>query len=460
MIRALRFDPDTLQALRAEEVARFKARTPRSNALYAESRDLMPNGVPCSWMAAFYPGTEIFVARGDGATFQDVDGNRYLDMTQCDLSMVCGFGPAPVARAVAERFASGSHFLLPTEDAIAVARLLRERFGMAGWQFTLSASAANTEAFRIARRATGRDKVLIFSGKYHGHIDETLVRGDDSGASEPDHHGLPRGVEQRTIEVPFNDLDAVERALGAGDVACVLAEPVMTNIGVIHPDAGFHAGLRDLTRRHGALLIIDETHTQVACFGGFTRKWRLQPDILTLGKCVGGGVPIGVYGLTAELCALVERNTEPQVPVDGKTLAIGGTTYGNALNMAAARAALEAVLTEDGYRRVEALGEALADGIDDLLARHELPWRAYRLGNRSGLCLGETLPRNAAEAAGCISSDLNRWVRPFMANRGVWEPIYIHGPSASFAHTAEDIATYLGAFDEMLIRLKSAALRA
>ncbi|MBA4100323.1 MAG: aspartate aminotransferase family protein [Rhodospirillum sp.] len=460
MKRPIRLDIEQLRALRAEEVARFNARIPRSNALYAESRGLMPNGVPCSWMAAFYPGTEIFVARGDGATFTDVDGNRYLDMTQCDLSMVCGFGPAPVARAVAERFANGSHFLLPTEDAIAVCRLLRARFGMAAWQFTLSASAANTEAFRIARRATGKDKVLIFSGKYHGHIDETLVRGDAGGASEPDHHGLPRGVEQRTIEVPFNDLDAVERALKGGDVACVLAEPVMTNIGVIHPDDGFHAGLRDLTRRHGALLIIDETHTQVACFGGFTRKWRLEPDILTLGKCVGGGVPIGVYGLTADLSDLVERNTEPQIPVDGKTLAIGGTTYGNALNMAAARAALEAVLTEEGYRRVETLGEALADGIDSLLARHELPGRAYRLGNRSGLCLTDTLPRNAAEAARCISSDLNRWIRPFMANRGVWEPIYIHGPSASFAHTAEDIATYLSAFDEMLTRLKSTALRA
>ena len=319
MKRPIRLDVDKLQALRAEEVARFKARTPRSNALYAESRGLMPNGVPCSWMAAFYPGTEIFVARGDGAYFTDVDGNRYLDMTQCDLSMVCGFGPAPIARAVAERFANGSHFLLPTEDAIAVCRLLRARFGMAAWQFTLSASAANTEAFRIARRATAKDKVLIFSGKYHGHIDETLVRGDDRGASEPDHHGLPRGVEQRTIEVPFNDLDAVERALKGGDVACVLAEPVMTNIGVIHPDDGFHVALRDLTRRHGALLIIDETHTQVACFGGFTRKWRLEPDILTLGKCVGGGVPIGVYGLTAELSDLVERNTEPQVAVDGKS---------------------------------------------------------------------------------------------------------------------------------------------
>ena len=455
MKRRVRLDIDTLQALRTEEVARFKARIPRSNALYAESRGLMPNGVPCSWMAAFYPGTEIFVERGEGASFTDVDGNRYLDMTQCDLSMVCGFGPPAIARAVAERFAAGSHFLLPTEDAIAVARLLRARFGMAAWQFTLSASAANTEAFRIARRATGRDKVLIFSGKYHGHIDETLVH-NVRGASEPDHHGLPRGVEQRTIEVPFNDLAAVERALRGGDVACVLAEPVMTNLGVIQPDDGFHVGLRDLTRRHGTLLIIDETHTQVACFGGFTRKWGLQPDILTLGKCVGGGVPIGVYGLTTDLCDLVERNTEPQVAVDGTCLAIGGTTYGNALNMAAARAALEAVLTEDGYRRVESLGETLADGIDDLVKRHSLPWRAYRLGNRSGLCLGETLPRNAEEAAHCISSDLNRWVRPFMANRGVWEPIYIHGPSASFAHTAADIATYLGAFDEMLTRLRAA----
>jgi glutamate-1-semialdehyde aminotransferase len=451
MARSLTLHPDTLQALREREVARFRARTPRSRALYAESRHLMPNGVPSSWMAAFYPGTEIFVAGGSGARFEDVDGNRYLDMTQCDLSMVCGFGPPAVARAVAERFATGSHFLLPTEDAVAVCRLLVARFGMPFWQFTLSASTANTEAFRIARLATGRDKVLIFAGKYHGHIDETLV-GGTADQSEAEHSGLPRHVERGTVVVPFNDLDAVEQALRAGDVACVLAEPVMTNIGVIHPDDGFLAGLRALTRRMGTLLIIDETHTQVAAFGGFTRAWKLEPDILTLGKCVGGGVPIGAYGLSAELGNLVERNTEPTV-TDGKTLAIGGTMYATALNMAAARAALESVLTEEGYARVARLGAELADGIDRLIAERDLPWRAYRLGNRSGICLGRTLPRNAAEAAGCISNALNLAVRPFMANRGIWEPIHIHGPSVSFAHDAADVATYLAALAGLLDEL-------
>jgi glutamate-1-semialdehyde aminotransferase len=442
---------DKLESLRAREVARFHARTPRSRALYEQSRTLMPNGVPSSWMAAFYPGTEIFVARGAGAHFEDVDGNSYLDMTQCDLSMVCGFGPPAVARAVAERFAAGSHFLLPTEDAIAVCRLLAGRFGMPFWQFTLSASSANTEAIRIARLATGHDKVLIFGGKYHGHIDETLVNGKADGA-EPAHHGLPRSVEQHTVVVPFNDLDAVESALRQGDIACILTEPVMTNIGVIRPDDGFLAGLRQLTQRHGALLVIDETHTQVAGFGGFTRAWRLQPDILTLGKCVGGGVPIGAYGVTPALNELIERNTEPQI-VDGKTLAVGGTTYGNALNMAAARAALESVLTEDGYARVTRLGAALADGIDRLIAERALPWRTYRLGNRSGLCLQQTLPRNAVEAAACISRPLNHALRPFMANRGIWEPIHVHGPSISFAHTAQDLDTYLAAFATLLDEL-------
>ena len=449
--RAFRPDRERLSALREEEVRRFRERTPRSRALYEQSRAVMPNGVPCSWMAAFYPGTEIFAAKGSGCHFEDVDGNRYLDMTQCDLSMACGFGPEAVTRAVAERFRDGSHFLLPTEDAIAVCRLLAARFGMPFWQFTLSASAANTEAIRIARFATGRDKVLVFDGKYHGHLDETLVGATPAGAA-PENLGLPRDVTARTVVVPFNDLAAVERALKSGDIACVLAEPVMTNIGVIHPDEGFHAALRRLTRAAGALLIIDETHTQVAAYGGFTRLWQLQPDILTIGKCLGGGVPVGAYGVTPALSALIEAHTEPQV-ADGLSLALGGTTYGNALTLAAARAALEHVLTEAAYARVLALGARLADGIDALIARHGLPWRAHRLGNRSGLCLAPTLPRNAPEASACIDKALNLATRAFMANRGVWEPIYIHGPSISFAHTADDVETYLDRLDEGLLWL-------
>jgi len=451
MRQAFRLDRERLDALRENEVRRFRERTPKSRALYAQSRAVMPNGVPSSWMAAFYPGTEIFAAKGSGCHFEDVDGNRYLDMTQCDLSMACGFGPEPVARAVAERFRDGSHFLLPTEDAIAVCRLLAARFGMPSWQFTLSASAANTEAIRIARYATGRDKVLTFDGKYHGHIDETLVRAAPDGAAA-EHHGLPRDVTARTVVVPFNDLEAVERALRSGEIACVLTEPVMTNIGVIHPDDGFHASLRHLTRDAGALLVIDETHTQVAAFGGFTRLWRLDPDILTLGKCLGGGVPAGAYGVSSRLNALIEAHTEPQVD-SGLTLALGGTTYGSALVLAAARAALEQLLTEAAYARVSGLGARLADGIDAIIARRGLPWRAHRLGNRSGICLAETLPRNATEASACLDKALNLATRAFMANKGVWEPIYIHGPSISFAHAEADVDRYLNVLGELLDRI-------
>jgi glutamate-1-semialdehyde 2,1-aminomutase len=204
-----------------------------------------------------------------------------------------------------------------------------------------------------------------------------------------------------------------------------------------------------LTRDAGALLIIDEAHTQVAAYGGFTRLWRLQPDILTLGKCLGGGIPVGAYGVTPALQALIEAHTEPQVE-HGLTLALGGTTYGSALTLAAVRATLEQVLTEAAYARVAGLGARLADGIDAAFARHGLPWRAHRLGNRAGLCLGETLPRNAVEASARLDEALNLATRAFMANRGVWEPIYIHGPSISFAHTEADVDRYLDRLDEWL----------
>ncbi len=450
---SFRLDRGKLNTLREQEIQKFLPKIPKSRALYETSRELMPSGVPSSWMAEFYPGTEIFATKGAGCHFEDVDGNRYLDMTQCDLSMACGFGPEHVADAVADRFRNGSHFLLPTEDAIAACRLLADRFRMPAWQFTLSASSANTEAIRIARFATGRDKVLIFDGKYHGHIDEALVRSTPNGAA-PEHYGLPKDIAARTIVVPFNDLAAVEAALKSGEVACVLTEPAMTNIGVIHPDDGFHAALRRLTRDAGVILIIDETHTQVAAYGGFTRLWQLEPDILTLGKCLGGGVPIGAYGLSLTLKTLVETHTEPTAKT-GQTLALGGTTYGSALCLAAARAALEHVLTETAYARVALLGARLADGIEALIARRGLPWRTFRLGNRSGICLGANLPRNAVEASTCIDKPFNLATRSFMANKGVWEPIYIHGPSVSFAHTETDVDLYLDVLESWLKRVVS-----
>jgi len=271
----------------------------------------------------------------------------------------------------------------------------------------------------------------------------------DAEKMVPDQLGLPRNVTEGTVVVPFNDLEAIERELKLGNVACVLTEPALTNVGVVHPDDGFHKDLRTLTRKYGAVLIMDETHTQAGSFGGLTNLWGLEPDILTLGKSVGGGVPLGAYGLSHELGKLVEASQTTEA--DGRqNIALGGTMYGNALNMSAARAALEHVLTETGYLRVQSLAKKLADGMEQVIKNRDFPWRTFRLGNRTGICLSETLPRTGAEARECIDRELNYATRAFMANRGIWEPVYVHGPSVSFAHNENDVETYLSAFNELL----------
>lgn len=447
-------DRDKLSKFTEIETEKFQQKIPKSISLFKESKKSMLWGVPSSWMAAFYPGTEMFIDKGEGCYLTDVDGNRFLDMSQCDLSMVCGFGPKAVAEAVSEQFGKGSHYLLPTENAIATSRLLAERFHMPFWQFTLSASTANAEAIRISRFATGRDKVLIFDGKYHGHIDEVLVSAsDEPGRMMADQLGLPKKVVDGTVVVPFNDLDAIEKELETGEIACVLTEPVMTNIGVVYPEEGFHEKLRDLTKQYGALLIIDETHTQAGNYGGFTNLWGLTPDILSLGKCVGGGVPFGAYGLSQELGEKV--NASRVVEAGGRqNIGLGGTFYGNALNTAASRAALEHVLNKEGYKRVQRLATKLADGMEKAIKSRGYPWTVFRLGNRTGICLSETLPKTGAEASKCIDRFFNLATRAFMANRGIWEPIFLHGPSISFAHEEKDVDTYLNAFSDLLDALQ------
>jgi glutamate-1-semialdehyde 2,1-aminomutase len=436
----IRLDRARLAALRAREDAAFQARIPRSLALGAEARAVMPMGVPMGWMAGLYRHPPLFVARGEGAHFEDVDGNRYLDMNQADLSMNCGFGPPAVTAAVAARMRDGSSFLLPTQDAIAVSRMLGERFGLPCWQYTLSASSANAEAIRVARVATGREKLLLFGGKYHGHIDDTLVEASDGG-STPQLLGLPRAAAERVVVVPFNDLDALRAALRAGDIACVITEPALTNIGVVLPDEGFLAAAKAEASAAGALFILDETHTHMAAYGGLTNLWRLEADMVSLGKSLGGGVAIGAYGMSRQLAEVMERHHDVDVGAPG--LAVGGTMYANALSLAAARAALEQVLTPAGYDHVRALGTRLADGIDALIARHGLPWKAHRLGGRSGYCLRPDRPRNAEQGAFSIDVAFIDARRVFMANRGVWEAIATAGPAASFAHVPGDIEHYL-----------------
>jgi glutamate-1-semialdehyde 2,1-aminomutase len=349
---------------------------------------------------------------------------------------------------VQRQAARGVQFLLPTEDALAVADALAARFGLPFWQITLAASSANVEALRLARLATGRPRVLLFAGRYHGHIDDTLAAREGSSV-EFEGLGLPSIAGRDSSVVEFNDLGAVERELAQGDVAAVLTEPVLTNCTLVLPEPGFHEGLRERCTRYGTLLVIDETHTQFAVYGGGTRRFDLAPDIVTGGKGIGGGVPIGVYGMREDLARVMVANAETPF-AERAGLATGGTLFANALCLAAARAGLERVLTAEAQGEAERLGGRLADGLDAQIRGHRLPWRAHRFGARAGVCVERQLPRNGTEGARSIVPLLVDARSLFLANRGVWDAIPTAGPSVSMAHDEADVDAYLAAHDAFL----------
>jgi glutamate-1-semialdehyde aminotransferase len=440
--------------LTEREATRFITERPRSAELLRRGSASMPRGVPMAWMTQLFGHPAIFMDRGEGPYVVDVDGHRYLDTNIADTSMFCGYSPEPVVEAVRRRIAAGPQFLMPTEDAIVVAEELARRWHLPKWQFTLSATSANTEAFRIARHRTGRSKILMFAGKYHGHADEMLVTSVD-GRTVPEFLGLVPAAAEHTILVDFNDLHALERVLAAEEIACVVTEPALTNVGVIVPDPGFHASVRSLTREHGTLLIYDETHTLICGPGGLVRAWGLEPDLVTVGKSIGGGVAIGAYGMSDEVASALQDRDTPASPgaastIFGDEVATGGTLFGNALQMAAARAALTEVLTDEAYDRTSRLGEKLADGIDRAASRAGLPWCAHRLVARAGYQFDGILPRTASEAHAAHDPQLYRLLRLFMANRGVWEAMEWAGPAVSVAATDGDIAGYLEILDELV----------
>jgi glutamate-1-semialdehyde 2,1-aminomutase len=434
--------------VREQERQRFAERTQRSAELVARARRRLPNGVPMSWMGNLYRHGPLMVEGGAGARFRDVDGHEYLDFNLCDLSMPAGFSPAPIVEAIRRQAGLGVQFLLPSEDAEVVAEQLEARFGLPLWQVTLSASTANVEALRLARLATGRSRVLLFSGRYHGHIDDTLGGWRD-GVEDREGLGLPPSAGRDTTLVDFNDLEAVERELARGDVAAVLTEPVLTNCTLVHPEPGFHDGLRERCTAHGTLLIIDETHTQFAVYGGGTRRLGLRPDLVTGGKGIAGGVPIGVYGMTRELADVMEANPEDDTG-ERPGLATGGTLFANALCLAAARAGLCEVLTEAAFAETERLGTRLADGLDAQFAERGLPWQAHRFGARTGTCVMPDLPRTGLEGFRGMAPELAATRKLFLANRGVWDAIPTAGPSVSTAHVEADVDRYLAVHAKLL----------
>ena len=435
-------DPGRVTRLWERESARYARAHERCLALRERGRASMPHGVPMSWMVSYFAHPPVWIDEGHGAHFTCADGRRFLDTNVGDKSTFCGIDPEPVVRAVQRRVAAGSQFMLPTDDAIVVAEELGRRWRLPAWQFTSSASQANMEALRLARHATGRRRVLSHVGNYGGHADEMLAAF--AGEGRLSYLGLPRDPGRDLGLVQFNDVEALANELAGRDYACVYTEPALTNQGVVMPEPGFHDELRRLTRETGTLLVLDETHTLICGPGGLTGEWGLEPDIVTVGKAVGGGLPLGAYGMSADLAAAFERGRS----VDGVRgeLATGGTMFANALCMAAARATLTEVLTPDAYTHAAALGARLADGLEAAVTRAGLPWKVQRLYARSGLSLSGRLARNAAEADADEQPELNALLRLHLANHGVWEAISTAGPAMSVAATEADVAHYLEAF--------------
>jgi glutamate-1-semialdehyde 2,1-aminomutase len=428
----------------------FATRIPRSLALSARGHEVMPNGVPMAWMAGMYSTPPPWVESGAGASFTDVDGNRYLDFNICDMSAVLGYAHPRVAEVVAEQAARGLQFFLPVESALAVCDQLRLRFGLPKWQFTLAASSANVEVLRIARLATGRHGVLLFDGKYHGHLDETMW-SDEHGQIVPDSLSAARTPPDLAV-VDFNDLAAVERVLAHERTAAVLIEGVLTNCGTVLPGPGFLAGLRELCTRFGTLLVMDETHTQFDLYGGATRHFGVVPDLVTGGKGIAGGIPIGAYGMTDRLAALVESHLEGG-PAAEPGIALGGTLFANPLSLACAEVVLTELMTPAEHERIARLGQRLSDGIEAAAGQRGLDWRAHRFGARSGYCLLPELPRTAHDAHLSLDPLFTEARRAFFANRGVWDAIAWAGPHAGFAHTEADVDTYLSVLGDFLDEL-------
>jgi len=445
-------DRPRLSALMEREGRAFAERHPRSAELFERARKSLLGGVPMNWMSKWPGAFPPFVAEARGGRFTCVDGHQYVDLCLGDTGAMTGHSPAPTVETIRRRSERGITFMLPTEDAIWVGEELARRFGLPFWQFTLTATDANRFAIRLARQVTRRPKVLVYNYCYHGTVDETFITLRDGVPGPRDGNlGPPVDPALTTRVVEWNDVDALDEALAHGDVAAVLTEPVMTNVGIVHPDPGYHATLRDLTRRHGTLLIIDETHTICAGPGGYTREAGLEPDLLVIGKPIAGGLPAGTYGFTAELAERVAREVELEhCDVGG----IGGTLAGNALSLAAMRATLESVLTEDAYARTIPLAERWTQGVQEAIDSAALPWHVTRLGCRAEYLFGPTRPRNGAEAAAMDDFATQRFTHLYALNRGVLLTPFHNMALVAPQATEADIDRHTELFGEMAGELR------
>jgi glutamate-1-semialdehyde 2,1-aminomutase len=445
-------DRTRLKSLMEREQKRFVAEHPKSQAIYERGKKSLLSGVPMNWMVKWAGAFPPVVREAQGAHFYDVDGHRYVDFCLGDTGAMTGHSPSATVKAIEEQAKRGITLMLPSEDAVFVAEELQQRFGLTYWQFALTATDANRFSIRLARQITGRAKILVFNWCYHGSVDETFItlHPDGTVGARRGNVGPPVDPSVTTRVVEFNDVSALEQALAHGDVACVLAEPALTNVGIVHPIPGYHRALRELTRKYGTLLIIDETHTICAGPGGYTRAENLDPDFLVFGKPIAGGLPGATYGFTQKVADMIlERHSLE----DSDTGGIGGTLAGNALSLAAMRATLTKVLTKEAFDRMIPLAERWTAGVQKVIDDFGLPWHVTRLGCRAEYLFGPDEPKNGTEAHDSMDFELERFMHLYAMNRGILLTPFHNMALMSPATEPEDIDCHSKIFREAVREL-------
>ncbi len=412
-------DRDRLAAALADERALHAERTPKSRALF-EAADHLFGRVPMTWMNKWSGGYPLYLDKANGNRIVDVDGHEYVDFALGDTGAMAGHSPRPTVEAVQRRIGElgGITTMMPSEDAEWVAAELTRRFGLPLWSFSLTATDANRWALRVARMVTGRPKVMAFSYCYHGSVDETFVITGPNGSTRPrgGNVGPAVDVAETTRVAEFNDLASVERGLAHGDVAVLIMEPALTNIGIVLPEPGFMEGVRQLCTKYGTMLLIDETHTISAGPGGCTAAWGLEPDIFVIGKSIGGGIPCGAYGITEAVAEAVRNHPDADlVDVGG----VGGTLAGNVLSTAAMRATLSEVFTDENFDHMIDLATRFTEGVEAVLERHDVPWSIAQLGARAEYRFCSPAARNGTESAAAHDDDIEEYLHLYLSNRGV-----------------------------------------
>jgi glutamate-1-semialdehyde aminotransferase len=437
---------EKLAQLFAKEVELFESNHHKSFELHQKAMGPLMGGVPMSWMAKWPGPHPVYVATAKGSRFTDVDGIEYVDFCLGDTGAMVGHSPDASIKAIAEQLTKGITFMLPTEDAAIVGKTLADRFGLPKWQFTLTATDANRHILRYARHVTGRSKIVVHDYCYHGTVDETFAVLDDLGNTVSRDNNIGPQVDPTftTIVVPFNDLGAAEKAFATGQVAAMLIEPAMTNIGIVLPEPGYLEGLRDLCTKYDVILINDETHTLSEGPGGMTARRNLKPDAIVMGKTIGAGIPAGAFGMSAELTKRVQDSLHLEhIDVGG----VGGTLAGNALSMAAIRATLTEVLTPEAFIKMEALCDIWTSDVQRLITQYGAPWQVSQLGCRAEYSFRSSAPKNGREAADADDFELQQFLHIHALNRGVLMTPFHNMALMSPAHTEADVQRHTEHFE-------------